>query len=144
MKYEFIRVDDDTTLLKYKDKEITIKRDIELQVKIQSSVKRARIMMNKDLSSMGMTKKDLVIERHEGNKTYYDNANIMDVEEQYQTLAIQEVFEEIVKKYSGMTLEQLMLDIGLNAQTENEENKKFGEDLAKATMGKTEKSPSEE
>ena len=27
MKYEFIRVDDDTTLLKYKDKEITIKRD---------------------------------------------------------------------------------------------------------------------
>lgn len=144
MKYEFIRVDDDTTLLKYKDKEITIKRDIDLQVKIQSSVKRARIMMNKDLSSMGMTKKDLVIERREGNKTYYDNANIMDVEEQYQNLAIQEVFDEIVKKYSGMTLEQLMLDIGLNTQTENEENKKFGEDLAKAIMGKTEKSPSEE
>ena len=144
MKYEFIRVDDDTTLLKYKDKEITIKRDIDLQVKIQSSVKRARIMMNKDLSSMGMTKKDLVIERHEGNKTYYDNANIMDVEEQYQTLAIQEVFDEIVKKYSGMSLADLMVDVGLDIQTENEENKKFGEDLTKAIMGKTEKSPSEE
>ena len=143
MKYEFVKIDEDTTELRYKDKVFPIKRDLDLQVKIQSSVKRARIMMNKDLSSMGMTKKDLVIERHEGNKTYYDNANIMDVEEQYQTLAIQEVFDEIVKKYSGMTLEQLMLDIELNAQTENEENKKFGEDLAKAIMGKTEKSPSE-
>ena len=56
---------------------------------------------------------------------------------------IQEVFDEIVKNYSGMSLSDLMVDVGLDIQTENEENKKFGEDLTKAIMGKTEKSPSE-
>ena len=81
---------------------------------------------------VGLTKKDLVIERHEGNKTYYDNSNIMDAEEQYQAIATMEVFDEILVKYTKMTLNDLIQDIDLN----QDEVGDFGTDLTNAIMGK--------
>lgn len=142
MKYEFVKIDEDTTELKYKDKVFPIKRDLDLQVKIQGSIKRARILMSKDLTSMGMSKKDLTIEKHEGNKTYYDNSNAMEIEQQYQIEAINEVYDEILKKYTNMSLAELMQDIGLDVSIDNEENKKFGLELTKAITGKTDNTPS--
>ena len=71
MKYEFVKVDSDTTELRYKDKVFTFRKDIDLEKRIQESIPRARILLNAELAKMGLTKKDLVIERHEGNKTYY-------------------------------------------------------------------------
>lgn len=142
MKYDFVRIDEDTTELTYKDKKFTIKKDIDLEKRMQEAVPRARILMNAELSKMGMTKKDLVIERHEGNKTYYDNSNIMDAEEQYQAIATMQVFDEIVKKYCDMTLTELMQDIGLNVEEENKENEQFGIDLLSALTGKETTTPS--
>ena len=142
MKYDFVRIDEDTTELTYKDKKFTIKKDIDLEKRMQEAVPRARILMNAELSKMGMTKKDLVIERHEGNKTYYDNSNIMDAEEQYQAIATMQVFDEIVKKYCDMTLTELMQDIGLNVEEENKENEQFGIDLLSALTGKETTIPS--
>ena len=69
MKYNFNKVDQDTTELSYKDKIFSIKRDIDLQKRIQEAIPKARVLMNVELAKMGLTKKDLVIERHEGNKT---------------------------------------------------------------------------
>lgn len=143
MKYEFIKIDEDTTELRYKDKVFSIKKDIDLQVKIQSAIPKAKILMNTELTKMGMTKKDLVIERKEGNKTYYDNSNIMEIEEQYQALASQQVFDEIIQKYCSMTLVELMQDIGLDLESSNLENEKFGMELTSALMGKEIKSPRE-
>ena len=136
MKYEFIKIDSDTTELRYKDRVFTIKKDIDLEKRIQETIPRARILLNAELSKMGMTKKDLVIERHEGNKTYYDNTNIIDAEEQYQAIATMQVFDEIVKKYTGMTLAELMQDIGLNVNEANKENEQFGLDLTNAFTGR--------
>ena len=136
MKYEFTKIDSDTTELRYKDKVFTIKKDIDLEKRIQETIPRARILLNAELSKMGMTKKDLVIERHEGNKTYYDNTNIIDAEEQYQAIATMQVFDEIVKKYTGMTLAELMQDIGLNVNEANKENEQFGLDLTSAFTGR--------
>lgn len=136
MKYEFIKIDSDTTELRYKDKVFSIKKDIDLEKRIQEAIPRARILMNAELSKMGMTKKDLVIERHEGNKTYYDNTNIMDAEEQFQAIATMQVFDEIVSKYTNMTLAELMQDIGLNINEANKENEQFGLDLTNAFTGR--------
>ena len=142
MKYEFIKIDEDTTELKYKDKVISIKRDIDLQVKIQDSVRRSKLLLNKDLTSAGMTRKDLTIERHEGNKTYYDNSNAIEAEQEYQVLAVNQVYDEIITKYCGMTLAELMQDIGLDVSVDNEENKQFGINLTKAITGKIDNTPS--
>jgi hypothetical protein len=132
MKYKFTKVDQDTTELSYKDKVFPIKRDIDLQKRIQEAIPKARVLMNVELAKMGLTKKDLVIERHEGNKTYYDNSNIMDAEEQYQAIATMEVFDEILVKYTKMTLNDLIQDIDLN----QDEVGDFGTDLTNAIMGK--------
>lgn len=145
MKYEFIKIDSDTTELRYKDKVFSIKKDIDLEKRIQEAIPRARILMNAELSKMGMTKKDLVIERHEGNKTYYDNTNIMDAEEQFQAIATMQVFDEIVSKYTNMTLAELMQDIGLDVNEANKENEQFGLDLTNAFTGReVSKFPSQE
>lgn len=132
MKYSFTKIDQDTTELKYKDKSFPIKRDIDLQKRIQEAIPKARVLMNVELAKMGLTKKDLVIERHEGNKTYYDNSNIMDAEEQYQAIATMEVFDEILKKYTNMTLNELIQDIDLNSNEVSD----FGTDLTNAIMGR--------
>lgn len=132
MKYKFTKIDQDTTELSYKDKAFPIKRDIDLQKRIQEAIPKARVLMNVELAKMGLTKKDLVIERHEGNKTYYDNSNIMDAEEQYQAIATMEVFDEILVKYTKMTLNDLIQDIDLN----QDEVGDFGTDLTNAIMGK--------
>lgn len=132
MKYKFTKVDQDTTELSYKGKVFPIKRDIDLQKRIQEAIPKARVLMNVELAKMGLTKKDLVIERHEGNKTYYDNSNIMDAEEQYQAIATMEVFDEILVKYTKMTLNDLIQDIDLN----QDEVGDFGTDLTNAIMGK--------
>ena len=132
MKYSFTKVDQDTTELSYKDKTFSIKRDIDLQKRIQEAIPRAKVLMSKDLAKMGLTKKDLVIERKEGNKTYYDNSNILDAEEQYQAIATMEVFDEILVKYTKMTLNEIIQDMELN----NEEVAVFGTDLTNAIMGR--------
>lgn len=142
MKYEFKRIDDDTTELRYKDKVFSLRRDVDLQKRIEEAIPRARLKMASDLAKQGMTKKDLVIERHEGNKTFYDNSNIMDAEETYNTLATMEVFDEIIMKYCNMSLTELMQDIGLELEQETEETNQFGVDLMNALTGNSVKTPS--
>lgn len=142
MEYKFKKIDDDTTQLIYKDKVFDIKKDIDLQRRIQEAIPRARILMSRDLTKMGMTKKDLTVVRQEGNKTYYDNTNVLDAEEYYNSIATQEVYDEIIKKYCNMTLSELMQDIGLDVTRDTPENQQFGLDLTSALMGQEVKTPS--
>lgn len=139
MKYKFEKVDNDTTKLSYKEKEFDIKRDVQLTKKVQSIYMKARIKMMVDLAKEGITKKDLVIERKENGKTYYDNTNVTEIEQNYIQMASLELYNEICKKATGMEIDELMEDIGLN------ENKaeKFGSEFSLAIQGKT-KTPSKE
>ena len=91
-----------------------------------------------DFSKQGLTKKDLVIERKEKGKTYYDNSNLNELEKYYTEMAFLEIYDEISKKATGMIFQELILDIGLN---ENE-SEAFGLDFSNALLGNT-KTPSE-
>ena len=137
MKYKFEKIDNDTTKLKYKDKEFDIKKDIDLNKKMQSLYVKARTKMMVDLSKEGITKKDLVIERKENGKTYYDNSNVAELEKSYTEMASLDLYNEICQKYTKMDLAELMEDIGLN----DKEAEQFGSDLSEALQGKT-KTPS--
>ena len=136
MKYEFVKIDNDSTELRYKDKIFVFKKDIDLEKRIQEAIPRARVKMNIELSKMGITKQDLVIVKKEGNKTYYDNSNIVEIEEQYQSIETMAVYDEIIAKYCGMTLAELMQDIGLDVENANKENEQFGLDLTTAITGR--------
>ena len=138
MKYKFEKIDDDITKLSYKDKEFEIKRDVELTAKMQSVYMKARTKMMVDLSKQGITKKDLVIERKEKGKTYYDNSNLNELEKYYTEMAFLEIYDEISKEATGMIFQELILDIGLN-ENESEE---FGLEFSNALLGK-QKTPSE-
>jgi hypothetical protein len=139
MKYKFEKIDNDTTKLSYKDKEFTIKRDVDLTRKMQGLYAKARTKMMKDLTSEGMTKKDLTIEKKENGKTYYDNTNAMEVERAYIEMASLDLYNEISKSNTGMELQELMEDIGL---TEGEAEE-FGAGFSNALKGDS-KTPSED
>lgn len=134
MKYEFKQVGTDDIELTYKDKSFTFKRDVNLVREMQNIVKEARLKMIKDLSSQGVSLKDLVIERHEGNKTYYDNTNKEEMEQVYQNDATMEFFDRKCKEYFDNDLASLIVDIGL---TEEEEITGFSSDFVNVLTGNT-------
>lgn len=132
MKYEFIQTGVDNIELKYKDKTFAFKRDVNLIREMQSIIKEARLKMIKDLSNQGISLKDLVIERHEGNKTYYDNTNKEEMETVYQNEATMEFFDRKCQEYFENDLTGLITDIGL---TEEEEITNFSTELVNVLTG---------
>ena len=138
MKYKFERIDNDTTKLSYKDKEFEFKRDVDLTKRMQSLYIKARTKMMVDLAKEGISKKDLVIERKENGKTYYDNTNVTEIENTYIQMASLDLYNEISEKYTKMDLQTLMEDIGLD---ENEAEE-FGVGFSKALQGDV-KTPSQ-
>lgn len=134
MKYEFKQIGTDDIELTYKDKSFTFKRDVNLVREMQNIVKEARLKMIKDLSSQGVSLKDLIIERHEGNKTYYDNTNKEEMEQVYQNDATMEFFDRKCKEYFNNDLASLIVDIGL---TEEQEITGFSSDFVNVLTGNT-------
>lgn len=118
MKYEFIQTGTDDIELTYKDKSFKFKRDVNLVRQMQSIVKDARLKMIKELSSQGISLKDLVIEKKEGSKTFYDNTNKEELEQAYQNEATMEFFDKKCNELFGMDLTSLISDIGLTEETE--------------------------
>ena len=132
MKYEFKQLGIDDIQLTYKDKTFTFKRDVNLIKEMQEIIKDARLKMIKDLSSQGISLKDLVIEKHEGNKTYYDNTNKDEMESVYQNEATMEFFNKKCLEYFNNDLASLIVDIGL---TEEGEISAFSEELVNYLTG---------
>lgn len=131
MKYEFVKIDADTTELKYRDKSFVIKKDVGLMEEIQSSIYKAKKQMVFDLAKEGLTKNDLVITKKEGNKTLEDNTNVVALEEEYINEANMNMFNNLSKKFFNMNLLDLIQDIGLNEQ----ESEAFGVALMGAFVG---------
>ena len=138
MKYEFIKVDPDTTTLKYKEKEFTFIKNIMIATKLQGINFTARNEMIMDLAKQGMTTDNLIIRRIENGKKYEDETNIKAMESNYIQKASLEIFNEICIKYTNMDLSDLLVDIGL---TEEEEAKEFVIKIKEAILGTN--SPSE-
>lgn len=132
MKYEFKKIDVDTTELCYKDKSLKIKKDIALMQELQSAVFKAKRKMVFDLAKEGLTKKDLVISKKEGNKTLEDNTNVVELENEYINEATMTMFDNLCIKFFNMNLTELIQDIGLD----EDESEAFGVELMTAFTGK--------
>lgn len=131
MKYKFIKVDEDTTKLQYKDKEFLIKKDIDLLKRLGSIQQKAKTMMYVELTKQGISAKDLEITKHEGNKTIVDKSNQIALEKYYLDLAAAEVLNDISVKYTQMRIDELIVDIGL----QDEDSEKFTYDLLYSLRG---------
>lgn len=118
MKFQFIKVDEDTTKLKYKDKEFEFTRNVKLVSEIQALVMKARVKMIQDFAKEGQSIKDLTIETKKDGKTYYDNSNKAELEKIYQEQITLEYFNNKCEELFGMNLIDLMADIGLETEDE--------------------------
>ena len=134
MKYQFIKVDDDTTKLKYKDKEFEFKRNVKLVSEIQGLVMQSRKKMIQDFAKEGVSIKNLTIEKKENGKTYYDNSNKTELEKIYQEEITLEYFNNKCKELFNMDLIELMNDIGLNSE---EDGSSFMEEFVNYLTGNT-------
>lgn len=130
--YKFIYVDDDKRILKYKDKELEFIRDVELATKFEELNKRTRMKMMLELTKQGMTIDDIVVKKEIDGKIIEDHSNENALYRMFQGEEILNLYDEISKKYFGMTLNELIEDIGL---TKQDETMKFGEEFTKALAG---------
>lgn len=137
-KYEFKKIDADTTELKYKDKTLTIKRNVELIKKLQTVNAKAKTKMFIELSKQGITKDDLTIKKVEGNKTYYDNSNVLAIEEQYVNEATLEVIDDVCVGMFDMSLTDLILDMELDEK----DTEQFGVEFVSILTGQKLETPS--
>lgn len=130
-KYEIIKNGLDDYTLKYKDKEISFNSTVDIVSKLQDSTKKARMRMVMDLAKEGKTIKDLIVETTKDGKTIEDHSNKDFIEEGYIQQAQTEVFNEIIHEMLGVSLENLVMDIGLNEK----EVEEFGVELGKCIVG---------
>jgi hypothetical protein len=140
--YKFIKIDDDTTELKYKEKTFTFKKDVELLSSVQNINFRAKARMMSELKKMNMSADDLVLVKVEGNKRYEDKSNLIELEQYCLSVEAELIYDEILKKFCGMTLAEIIKDIGIDI-TNKDEILEFTNQVNQAIVGKTE-SPSEE
>lgn len=131
-KYKFTKVSMDQYTLEYGDKKIEFNSKVDFVKQLQEVNKTARLKMIADLSSRGMSVKDLVKEQKVNGKTLYDNSNKEYIEEAYINEVQQEVFSNIIKQMMGLTLEELIMDIGL---TDEKEIAEFGTQIGNILVG---------
>lgn len=131
MKYEIIKEGLDNYLLKYKDKEIRFKSSVDIVSKLQETTKNARMNLVMDLAKKGKTIKDLIVETEKDGKIIQDHSNKDFIEEGYLQQAQTETFNEVIKEMLGVSLEELVMDMGLNEK----EVEEFGVELGKCIVG---------
>ena len=136
-KYEFTKVSTDNYILKYKDKSFEFKTDISLANQMQGIYMNARVKMIKDLAKDGLSIKDLSIETKRDGKIYVDNTNRIELENAYNEEAMAKFFDDLCKSRFGLTLAELLIDIGIV-----EDTKAVGDFSAELTSALTGTTPS--
>lgn len=140
MKYEFKRINEDTIELSYKDKKFNIIKDVDSLVKSQDVYNQARTKMLIDMAKKGISVEDLKIKKVENGKTLVDESSLRELEKLYIDAEQRQIFEDASKRYFNMSINELVLDIGLTAN----EAEDFGRQLAMAIAGSVEETPSTE
>ena len=134
MKYEFIKLAEDTYKLKYKEKELEFKSNIKMVSEVQGLMAQARIRMIQDYAKTGHSVKELTIEEKKNGKTFYDNSNKIALEEVYREQLTVEYMNKKCEELFQMDLGELMQDIGL---TEEKESEEFVVELSRYMSGNT-------
>jgi len=121
-KYEIKPIDTDTFELHYIKRDnqsvvIPFKRTVELAVKLQSVDSNARFKMYEYLTSIGKSKKDLIVERKNGDGTItVDETNYREFEANFLLQEQYKVATEIFKDLLGRTVEELVIDMNLSSE----------------------------
>lgn len=121
-KYEIKPIDTDNFELHYINKDnqsvvIPFKRTVELAVKLQSVESNARFKMYEYLTSIGKSKKDLIVERKNGDGTItVDETNYREFEANFLLQEQYKVATEIYKDLLGKTVEELVIDMNLSSE----------------------------
>lgn len=121
-KYEIKPIDTDNFELHYINKDnqsvvIPFKRTVELAVKLQSVDSNARFKMYEYLTSIGKSKKDLILERKNGDGTItVDETNYREFEANFLLQEQYKVATEIFKDLLGKTVEELVIDMNLSSE----------------------------
>lgn len=128
MKYEIIKNGQDDYTLKYKDKEIKFHSSVEIVSRLQEVNEIAKQQMVLELTKAGLTPNDLVKKKIIDGKTYYDNS----AKEEYLSACVNKtsvrLLDEASKKMLGMTINELVNDIGnMSTEETNELTRKIGE-----------------
>lgn len=131
MKYQIVEVEEDTTELRYKDKKFRAKKNVGLLKEYEEIPHKAEIGFILDLKKDGLSINDLVSEVKKGNKSYIDYSNVDYLKGKYIERKQLEFFQNFCKNITGMSLEELIVDIGLN----EEESVQFGIDFSQLING---------
>lgn len=121
-KYEIKPIDTDNFELHYINKDnqsvvIPFKRTVELAVKLQSVDSNARFKMYEYLTSIGKSKKDLILERKNSDGTItVDETNYREFEANFLLQEQYKVATEIFKDLLGRTVEELVIDMNLSSE----------------------------
>lgn len=132
MKYEFKKngIDEYTLIYTNKDKK-EVKKDFKRTVKIAQKLNgitaRSRIILGQNLSSMGMTKDDIIImTKTADGKTIYDETNYNEMLKGFIEEESIKTIDEIIEESFGMNVIELFKDMGLvkdiNKVTKDEAN----------------------
>lgn len=144
MEYKFTRQLDGTINFTYKnkdgeDKKITFQKDVEMVNKLASVNVIASMSLIKELAKDGLTINDLKVEKNVNGKKIIDESNYLSLKDMYLKKAQYEVIMEIIEHTFGMSLINLLKEIGVdlvNDSTEqNAEVEKFTTDLMLELMG---------
>ena len=133
-KYEIIKNGIDNYTLKYKDKELKMHSSVGITTEMQKANKNARVKLIMDLTSQGISIKELTKEIKKDGKTYSDNSNKAELEKVYLEEEYSLVFDKALKEIIGMTFEELVSDIGIETQ---EEAETLSVDMGYVLTGKT-------
>lgn len=131
-KYEFIKNGMDDYTLKYKDKTINFNSKVEYKKDLEECTKNARLRMVVELTKAGLTVKDLVQEKKVNGKTLVDNSSKEFMEQTFIEEEQRKVFDNIAIKLLGMSLTDIIIDIGLTDESETNE---FFEDFGNIIVG---------
>lgn len=121
-KYEIKPIDIDNFELHYINKDnqsvvIPFKRTVELAVKLQSVESNARFKMYEYLTSIGKSKKNLIVERKNDDGTItVDETNYREFEANFLLQEQYKVATEIYKDLLGKTVEELVIDMNLSSE----------------------------
>lgn len=135
--YEFTYVKENTFKLIYTNKkgekvEKEFVRDVEIAKKLQQIQAKARLNMLLELNKMGMTKEDLIIRKDLGKgQVTYDEANFKEYEKGFIELEAVNTVDEIFKDCLGLGIVELLSDMGIDINSDKQEDAKTVELLTK-------------
>lgn len=139
MDYKFNRKLDGTIDFIYKkdgeEKTINFQKNVKIATILAETEPQAEINLILDLSKKGMTIEDLKIKKVKNAKTIIDESNYLKLKENYVKKEQQNVMFKVIEEAFGMSLTELLTELGIDMTSDSEKLESFFEDFIVELMG---------